>query len=201
MNPQGNSKGNGPKKRCFLTIFQSCSKYHEQCLGYVKLFSGPDNGNYTPPKCYYMPCTLFQALRRTLKIVKNKILLYFPYYSIVREIYQNRVFYDFQSCTKCLKQCTRHVKIHWGRIITIIRSRKQFHISQTLFMILRTTLKNRQKTPFFRVFPSLFPLGSKYTHFGAFSRVEIFSEKPRGRQKGPHHQTNIENVFTDIELT
>ena len=153
-----------------------------------------------------MPCTLFQSLRTTLKIVKNKILVYFPYYSIVREIYQNRVFYDFQSCPKCLKQCTGHVKIYWGAYNYHYSVQNKFYISQTLFMILRTTLKNRQKTPFFGLFPSLFPLGSKYTHFlGIFTCGNFFWEA-KGPPEGPlspnlcwkcvhRHQINLGETY------
>ena len=39
--------------------------------GLCKIVSGPNNGNYATPKYFYMPCTLFQTLRTTWKIVKK----------------------------------------------------------------------------------------------------------------------------------
>ena len=53
------------QKMMFFDDFQSCLKYDKQYLGYVKLFSGPNNGDYTAPKYFYMLCKFFQTLRTT----------------------------------------------------------------------------------------------------------------------------------------
>ena len=44
------------------------------------------------------------------------------------------------------------------------------------------------------------PFGVQIHPFWAFLRVEIVFGAAGGHKKGFHHQTNIENVFTDIEL-
>ena len=74
--PKGNSKGIRPKNDVFWRFFQSCLKYDKQCLGYVKFFSGPNNGDYATSKYFYMPCTLFQTIRTTWKIVKKHHFLF-----------------------------------------------------------------------------------------------------------------------------
>ena len=45
------------------------------------------------------------------------------------------------------------------------------------------------------------PKQLKYGHFQAFLCVKKISEKPQDHQNLSHHQTNVENVFRDINLT
>ena len=86
-----------------------------------------------------------------------------------------------------------------GQIMVIMRPQNIFTCPVHCFRLLEQLGKSSKNIIFWSNSLTI-PFGVQIYPFWAFLRVENFSGQPGGRQKGFHHQTNIENVFTDIEL-